>query len=131
VDLEKYFIPRRGDPRGITMWRVVDADKIPYSPYKTGVADIKRVLEKDELEGMRFSGFGFLQVPPGGEFRVHVHPEREEIYYVLSGSGTVEIKGKPVKAQPGITIHISGETPHGIKNDGEEPLTIIYTTAWV
>ncbi len=112
------------------MWKIVDAEKISYSPYKTGVVNIKRVLGKDELEGMRFSGFGFLQVPPGGEFKVHVHPEREEIYYVLSGSGVIEVEGKPVDAQPGMALHISGETAHGIKNETEEPLTIIYVTVW-
>ena len=113
------------------MWRVVDAKEVSYSPYKTGLADIKRVLGTDELQGMRFSGFGFLRVPPGGEFKVHVHPEREEIYYVVAGSGTIEVEGKPIEAQPGVTLHISGETAHGIKNDTEEPLTIIYATAWV
>jgi len=112
------------------MWKVVDAEGISYSPYKTGVANIKRVLGQDELQEMKFSGFGFIQVPPGGEFQVHVHPEREEIYYVLSGSGTIEVEGKPVEARPGITLHISGETAHGIKNDTGETLTIIYVTAW-
>ena len=112
------------------MWKTVDANSISYSPYRTGVANIKRVLGKDELQGMKFSGFGFLQVPPGGEFKVHVHPEREEIYYVLSGTGRIVIEGKPLEAHPGLTIHISGETAHGIKNETDEPLTIIYVTVW-
>ncbi len=112
------------------MWKVVDSEEVAYSPYKTGVANIKRVLGEGELKGMRFSGFGFLQIPPRGEFKVHVHPEREEIYHVLSGSGTIEVEGKPVEARPGLTLHISGETAHGIKNDTNEPLTIIYATAW-
>lgn len=112
------------------MWKIADAEKVSFSPYQTGVANIKRVLGKDELEGMKFSGFGFLQVPPKGEFKVHVHPDREEIYYVLSGSGTIEVEGKSVEARPGLTIHISGDTAHGIRNETGDSLTIIYVTAW-
>ncbi len=73
------------------MWSVIESDKTPLSPYSKGVSNIKRILEHKTVGSKRFTGFGLLEIPSGGVFPKHTHPEREEIYYVLSGSGTIMV----------------------------------------
>jgi len=112
------------------MWRVINSGDMAFEPYSKGVADIKRVLRQKAGEG-RFEGFGLLRVPPKGIFPKHVHPEREEIYYVISGSGTLMIEDKEMALSEGTLIYISGDVPHGLSNSAEKPFEVLYVTAFV
>jgi len=112
------------------MWRVIDSGDIEFEPYSKGVAEIKRVLRQKAGEG-RFEGFGLLRIPPNGIFPKHVHPEREEIYYVLSGMGTLLMEDKEMAISEGAVICISGDVPHGLSNSTDQPLSVIYVTAFI
>lgn len=101
-----------------------------FEPYNKGVADIKRVFRQGAGEG-RFEGFGFLRLPPKGVFPKHVHPEREEIYYVISGSGTLMIEDKELAVSQGTVICISGDVPHGLGNSTDKPFEVLYVTTFV
>jgi mannose-6-phosphate isomerase-like protein (cupin superfamily) len=111
------------------MWRVIDSRNMAFEPYSKGVTDIKRLMRQKAGEG-RFEGFGLLRVPPKGIFPQHVHPEREEIYYVLSGSGTLMIEDREVAVSEGTVVYISGNTPHGLSNSTDQPFSVIYVTAF-
>lgn len=113
------------------MWSVIESEKIPFSPYRKGVSNIKRILEQKTVGSRRFTGFGLLEIPPGGVFPQHTHPEREEIYYVLSGSGTILVEDREVSAKEGLTVYVTGELPHGIRNQTDKPLTVLYVHAQV
>jgi len=113
------------------MWSVIESEKISFSPYGKGFSNIKRILEQKTVGSKRFTGFGLLEIPPGGVFPQHAHPEREEIYYVLSGSGTIMVEDKEVPAKEGLTIYVSGESPHGIRNQTDKPLTVLFVHARV
>ncbi|HID90427.1 TPA: cupin domain-containing protein [Candidatus Bathyarchaeota archaeon] len=114
------------------MWSVIDSEKIPFSPYRKGVSNIKRILDRETVGSKRFTGFGLLEVPPReGVFLPHTHPDREEIYYVLSGSGTILVEDREIPAKEGLTVYVSGELPHGIRNQTDEPLMILYVHAQV
>ena len=108
------------------MWSVIESEKIPFSPYAKGVSNIKRILEQKTVGSKRFTGFGLLEIPPGGVFPQHTHPDREEIYYVLSGSGTIMIEDKDISAKEGLTIYVPGEFPHGMKNTTDKPMTVLF-----
>ena len=112
------------------MWKVIQSAEIPFTPYSKGIANIKRVIGKDEVGTERIAGFGLLEVPPGGVFGSHTHPEREEIYYVLSNSGSIVVGDKEVPAREGLTLYVSGEDPHGLKNQDNEPLLVIFITVY-
>lgn len=108
------------------MWKVVESEDMPFFPYPQGTAKIKRILDQKTAGSKRFTGFGLLEIPPGGEFPPHTHPEREEIYYVLSGSGVILAGGNEVLANRGLTLYVSGEIPHGIVNQSDKPLVVLY-----
>jgi len=111
------------------MWRVIESGKIPFAPYREGVSEIKRLMRQKAEEG-RFEGLGFLRIPPRGVFPRHTHPEREEIYFVMSGSGTLMIDDKEVALTEGLAIYISGDVSHGLSNQTDELLLVLYVTAF-
>jgi len=108
------------------MWSVIDSNHVEYTPYAKGKADIKRILEQKTVGSKRFSGFGILNIPPGGVFPPHTHPEREEIYYVLSGLGTIIIEDKEIPSKEGLVVYVSGDVPHGLKNETGNPFLVIF-----
>ncbi len=113
------------------MWKVVDSRTFEFQPYPRGVAAIKRILEQKTVGSRRLAGFGFLELPPGGVFPEHTHPEREEVYYVVSGSGKILVDGHEVEAEEGIALYVSGETLHGLRNETNKSLRVVYITAYV
>ena len=113
------------------MWTVIDSGSLPFTPYRTGSANIKRVIEQKAVGTKRLAGFGLIEVPPGGVFGPHTHPEREEIYYVLAASGALVVQGTEIPAKAGLTLYVSGEESHGMKNDGAGPLVVAFVTVAV
>jgi mannose-6-phosphate isomerase-like protein (cupin superfamily) len=112
------------------MWRLFKPEEKAFEPYGKGIAEIKRVMRQKAEEG-RFEGFGFLRIPPKGEFPKHNHPEREEVYYVMSGSGILILEGEEVPLSEGYMVYIYGDTPHGLANRSDKPLIVLYITAFV
>jgi len=112
------------------MWKVIDSSKIPFTPYPKGISNIKRIVEKEKVGTIRIAGFGLIEVPPGGIFEPHKHPEREEIYYVISGSGTIIVGEEEIPATEGLTFYVSGEDPHGIRNKHNKPLVVMFVTVY-
>jgi mannose-6-phosphate isomerase-like protein (cupin superfamily) len=111
------------------MWRVINSRDMAFEPYSKGIAEIKRVMRQGGGEG-RFEGFGFLRVPPNGVFPRHSHPEREEIYYVVSGTGTLMVGDEEATVSVGSVVYISGDVSHGLSNLTDVPLVVIYVTAF-
>ena len=112
------------------MWKIIDSETLPFAPYPKGIASVKRIVEKEKVGTRRFGGFGLIEVPPGGVFEPHTHPEREEIYYFLSDSGSLIVENDQIPAKKGLTFYVSGEDSHGLKNQGKKPLLIMFVTAY-
>lgn len=79
--------------------------------------------ETDMLEV--FEG-GSLRLKPGMEPHApHLHAE-EEILLVTEGTGEISVEGKITQVGPGSMMFTAGDTLHGIKNTGSEPLLFYY-----
>ena len=66
-------------------------------------------------------------VKPGQVIKPHIHPEGQDIWYVLSGSAEYisDDTGKRTSIQKGdFVIAYRGET-HGAVNNGDEPFTFL------
>jgi len=61
----------------------------------------------------------------------HVHPESEEVYYVVEGKGTVCIgeERREIPIEPEIALYIPPGTIHGVKNTGKEKLVVAFFVA--
>jgi len=113
------------------LWKVIESKTLPFSSYRKGVANIKRIIEQKVMGTKRIAGFGLIEVPPGGVFPPHTHPEREEVYYVLSGSGTIVVDDQELQATEGVTFYVSGEPVHGMRNRGDESFIVLFITVYV
>jgi mannose-6-phosphate isomerase-like protein (cupin superfamily) len=90
-----------------------------------------RIIERKAVGTKNISGVGLIEVPPKGIFPLHTHPEREEVYYVLSGSGHILVNDQEIPATEGLTFYVSGETSHGMKNLSNVPFIVLYITTYV
>ncbi len=68
---------------------------------------------------------------PGEKLIPHIHPESEEVYYVLEGSGTIYL-GKDLKEihiKPHMALFVPAGEIHGVKNTGKRRLLIAFFVA--
>jgi len=70
---------------------------------------------------------GIAELEPGGPALSlpHTHSQAE-VYYVLSGRGTVFISGIEHPVRPGTAVFIPGGAEHGAVNTGDELLRLLY-----
>src|SRR4029077_1396129 len=62
---------------------------------------------------------------PGQATQRHYHASSEEIYFVLKGSGELEVDGESRTVRPGDAILIPPGTWHTVENDGTSELLIL------
>ena len=65
------------------------------------------------------------RLPAAGATSKHYHPETEEIYYIVSGRGRMEIDGETREVGPGDAIAIPPAAAHQITNTGDEVLRFL------
>jgi mannose-6-phosphate isomerase-like protein (cupin superfamily) len=58
--------------------------------------------------GTRAFGFNYFTLPAGVEGREHDHADsdQEEVYFVVSGSGTMRIDGEDLELRPGRFVRV-------------------------
>jgi mannose-6-phosphate isomerase-like protein (cupin superfamily) len=64
-------------------------------------------------------------LPPGSATERHYHGETEEIYYLVEGSGEMEIDGEQRTVVPGDAILIPPGAWHEIRADEDGPLRFL------
>ena len=70
--------------------------------------------------------FGVCTVPPTTKMDPHTHSREEEIIYVLSGHGYVEIDGTKEKIKTGSVIKISKGSSHIMCNESDEDMNFTF-----
>jgi mannose-6-phosphate isomerase-like protein (cupin superfamily) len=90
-----------------------------------------KVLFTPETANTQFSRCSMGYFSPGEQLAPHIHPESEEVYYVIQGRGTVylgeELKEVPV--EPHMGLYVPPGLVHGVKNTGDERLLIAFFVA--
>jgi quercetin dioxygenase-like cupin family protein len=87
----------------------------------------KDLLGSNPAEGADMV-MGVARVLPGQTLQPHRHAQ-PETYFTLAGSGTVTIDGVRHEVSAGTLLFIPGDAEHGIRNDGDEELQILYAFA--
>ena len=64
-------------------------------------------------------------IQAGVSTHLHLHHKSEEIYYVLRGSGEMELGNKRFGMAEGDSICIPPGTPHRLHNNTPDPLVIL------
>jgi len=64
-------------------------------------------------------------LPPGTSTTRHYHSKSEEIYYILKGSGLMEIEDEKSMIKPLDAVAIPPGKAHQLTNTGFEPLVLL------
>jgi len=67
----------------------------------------------------------WVDVPPGAEQRPHSHPDSEQVYVIVRGSGHIWVAGDTERVAEGDLVFIPPGAEHGIKNEGPDPLVYV------
>jgi len=65
---------------------------------------------------------------PGEKLSPHIHPESEEVYYVIEGKGTVYLGEdlKEIPIEPHVGLYVPPGMVHGVANTGKSKLLIAF-----
>jgi quercetin dioxygenase-like cupin family protein len=71
--------------------------------------------------------FGVATVNPGGEIAAHTHHDREELFYILAGTGRLEAGDEPPReVTAGDAIWFPIGCRHRLHNAGDQPVVLVF-----
>jgi mannose-6-phosphate isomerase-like protein (cupin superfamily) len=90
-----------------------------------------KVMFNPETAGTRHIRFSVGYFLPGQGLNMHIHPESEEVYYVVEGRGTVYVgeERRKMEVNKDTAVYIPPGTIHGIRNTGSEELVVTFSVA--
>ena len=65
-----------------------------------------------------------VRTPPGRAIEMHVHPY-SETFLLLAGQGRWTVGEEVIELRVDQMLVVPPETPHGLRNDGEDPLLVV------
>lgn len=77
------------------------------------------------LNGAQNTCMGFSTWKPGASTKQMVH-ETEEMAYIVRGEGKLSVGDRFVSYKAGQGVLIPAGVPHGVVNDSDEDLTMVY-----
>jgi len=95
------------------------------STYTTLDGSLIRELVRPERQGSRHLSLAEATVARGQSTFRHLHRAAEEIYYILSGEGIVEIAARHHEARAGDAFLIPAGAEHRVTCIGDTPLRIL------
>ena len=80
----------------------------------------RRVVETGEHEQVVL-----MTIPVGGDIGAEVHPDTDQVFIFVEGSGHAELDGKSRSFDDGDLVFVRAGTLHNIINGGQQPLRLI------
>lgn len=102
---------------------VTNIDRVPAFTTKDG-SEIRELLA-ERNSCIRNQSLAEARVAPGLATTPHYHPRTEEIYYILVGTGRMQIGDELRDVGPGDAIAIPPGTTHQITNTGDVELKFL------
>jgi mannose-6-phosphate isomerase-like protein (cupin superfamily) len=102
---------------------VHNIDRVPSFTSKDG-SEIRELLAHRN-SCIQAQSLAEARIPSGGRTIPHLHPQTEEIYYILVGRGRMLIDGETREVGPGDAIAIPPGAAHQITNTGSEELKFL------
>lgn len=105
----------RGPTEGDTYWQPVPANGFT-----------RCVLDAQSTGAALPFAMGNQIVDPGCHIREHVHPDNDEVIYVLEGEGEALIDGERHKMAQDGCFFLGRGRPHAFHNTGTAPLRLLW-----
>jgi len=102
---------------------VRNLDAVPAFTTKDG-SEIRELLAHRN-SCIRLQSLAEARLGPGCRTAAHYHPRTEEIYYILFGSGLMQIGDQQQMVGPGDAIAIPPGAVHTIRNTGSDTLRFL------
>jgi mannose-6-phosphate isomerase-like protein (cupin superfamily) len=96
---------------------------LPVQP--ESYADYRPVFETSRLNVTH------VRIHPGETVPAHTHHDEDQVYYVATGAGFVELDGEQTPVAAGSSVLIPLGTEHLITNTGAEPLDYVFFVVFV
>ena len=114
--------PADEDPRSLRD-RVKNRDK-------TVLRDTYYLIERD-ISPSRTLTMGQTVIYPTGSTTGHSHSDTEEVYYVVSGEGEMEVGGDRYPIKAGDALYVPPGEFHTTYQSGNLPLVVVWVTGKV
>ena len=85
---------------------------------------LKWMATPEVNDSERFSA-GVVRLEPGKGHDLHIHPESDEILYVVGGRGEQTVAGETREISAGEMVFVPEGVEHGTRNTGWETLTLL------
>jgi mannose-6-phosphate isomerase-like protein (cupin superfamily) len=111
-----------GSPEGYILEHDADVAKTGPAPHNgpgrsTGYSFFEKATDFKQIFRKRVLHLGAA---------IGYHPQKEdEVYYILSGEGVMQMNGKEFPVKPGDAILTRPGSSHGLKQTGKDDLTLI------
>lgn len=90
--------------------------------YHGGSGSYSRRTLFENIEGSAVKYVRDIVMPAGSIVGLHSHTDDEEIFYFISGSGTVIVDGERQKVSPGSVVLTLPGSIHGVENNEDTEL---------
>ena len=54
------------------------------------------------------------------------HPNQDEVYYIINGSGTLHLEGDPIALEAGDVVFVPKDHYHSVENTGDDVLKLFW-----
>lgn len=88
--------------------------------YRDGASGVKYLFRGPKID------WGVILLLPGQALGGHYHEQVEETFYVAEGQGTFVVNGVAQVGAPGDAFRMEPGDRHDIRNEGDEPLKLIF-----
>jgi len=108
-----------------------DVVRLKDAPIRKALGGTLKVIFTPDNVGAKNFRFHIGYFDPKEGLQVHIHPESEEVYHVISGNGLVYLgqERRQIPIEPEMSLYIDAGVPHGVTNTGKEKLIIAFFVA--
>jgi quercetin dioxygenase-like cupin family protein len=107
--------------------KLIHLDEIAPSVFPTGRKTKVMIGSGSPVQAERFV-MGRVEIEPGGKVPMHSH-EQEEVYYIVSGKGDIQLGQEQSPVHEGCAVYIPPNVEHELRNTGTAHMVMIFVYA--
>jgi mannose-6-phosphate isomerase-like protein (cupin superfamily) len=84
------------------------------------------VMITDETCGSTQYTAGLFWLAPHVAGHGDKHPNQDEVYYIINGSGILHLEGEPIAIEAGDVVFVPKDHYHSVENNGDDVLKLFW-----